>query len=232
MSRLVHVGPWDIPEGRRRPRQLRALFPGIHIDLGTSFGRRQPVVTSSPSASRARCARRLRGPRAAPPRRLAAGTFAAHRAGRARSTHDRGLRFSASSAPTFLLGIALQFVFALKLGVLPLDGYGQTFGDHVRCLILPALTLGVFGAAYYTRLVRDEMAHLLAQDYADGAGEGVRGAARVFLHGLRNALVPLVTAVGLDFGALMGGAIVTETTSAGPAWGAQRAGRSSTATGR
>src|SRR5690606_31433681 len=95
--------------------------------------------------------------------------------------------------------------------ILPLDGFGRNWTEHLACVVLPALTLGIFGAAYYTRLVRDEMIGLLKQDYvrtarAKGAGEG-----RVILgHALRNALMPLVTVIGLDFGALVGGAIVTE----------------------
>ncbi len=78
---------------------------------------------------------------------------------------------------------------------------------------MPAVTLGIYGAAYYTRLVRDEMVVILQQDWVRTArAKGSAGAWQVLLrHGLRNALVPVATAIGLDFGALMGGAIVTET---------------------
>src|SRR5205823_5336641 len=99
-----------------------------------------------------------------------------------------------------------------ELRLLPLDGYGQSPADHVRSVVLPALTLGIFGAAYYTRLVRDEMIGLLGQDHVRTArAKGVSEAGVVVRHGLRNALVPLVTVIGLDLGALVGGAIVTET---------------------
>jgi peptide/nickel transport system permease protein len=115
------------------------------------------------------------------------------------------------SAPTFVLGLLLQYLLAHKLGWLPLDGYGETAAEQLKSLILPALTLGIFGAALYARLSRDEVAHALGQDYvrtvrAKGAGE-----ARVLLvHALRNALVPIATLMVLDLGALIGGAIVTE----------------------
>jgi len=124
------------------------------------------------------------------------------------------------SAPTFLIALLLQYVFARGLGWLPLDGFGATLGEHARCLVLPALTLGVYGAAYYTRLVRDEMAVVLRQDWVRTARAKGASAWRVALaHGLRNALVPVVTAVGLDFGSLMGGAVVTETVFRWPGLG-------------
>ena len=100
--------------------------------------------------------------------------------------------------------------------------------------VLPALTLGIYGAAYYTRLVRDEMRVLLDADWVRTArAKGLAPWRVVTTHALRNALVPLVTAVGLDFGALMGGAIVTETVFRWPGLGelgVQSA--CSTATGR
>ena len=69
------------------------------------------------------------------------------------------------SMPTFILGVVLQFVLAHRLRLVPLDGYGKTTGEHLAGLVLPALTLGIVGAAYYTRLVRDEMIGILAQDH-------------------------------------------------------------------
>jgi len=211
MGRLLHTGPWDIPKDSADHASCAPIFPGLHVDFGTSFRLGQPVV-------------KIIGDRV--PRTLSLaffamlvqlligvgfGAFAANRPGSARDRATMGLSLLGSSAPTFLLGIALQFVFAFKLGVLPFDGYGQSFVDHAKSIVLPALTLGVYGAAYYTRLVRDEMAQLLAQDYARTARAKGAGPGRVlFFHGLRNALLPLVTAVGMDLGVLVGGAIVTE----------------------
>jgi peptide/nickel transport system permease protein len=151
---------------------------------------------------------------------LGTGVLAATRR---RSWLDRllvGTSLLGISAPTFLIALVLQYVFARGLGWLPLDGFGATFGEHARCLVLPALTLGVYGAAYYTRLVRDEMVGLLQQDWVRTArAKGVSTARVVVRHALRNALLPIVTAVGLDFGVLMGGAVVTESVFRWPGLG-------------
>src|SRR6185503_11461358 len=90
-------------------------------------------------------------------------------------------------------------------------GYGTTAGEHVASIVLPALTLGIAGAAYYTRLVRGDMIEVLRQDFVRTArAKGVGPVGVVVRHALRNALLPLVTVVGLDFGVLIGGAVVTE----------------------
>jgi peptide/nickel transport system permease protein len=125
------------------------------------------------------------------------------------------------SAPTFILGLALQYVLARRLHLLPVDGFGHTTGEHLLGLCLPALTLGIFGAACYTRIVRDDMIGILRRDFirtarAKGAGEG----AVVVRHALRNALMPIVTMIGLDLGSLIGGAVVTETLFRWPGVGA------------
>jgi len=143
---------------------------------------------------------------------VSAGVVAASRRNTSLDRLAVGVSLLGISAPTFLIGILLQFLFARVLRVLPSDGFGLTMREHVVCGVLPALTLGIFGAAYYTRLMRDEMIGLLHQDYVRTArAKGLREVSVVLRHALRNALVPLVTVIGLDLGALMGGAIVTET---------------------
>jgi peptide/nickel transport system permease protein len=115
------------------------------------------------------------------------------------------------SAPTFLTGLFLQHYMARELRLFPLDGYGQTTVEQLHSAFLPALTLGLYGAAYYARLVRDEMITLLKQDYIRTARAKGQSEPWVILrHALRNALMPLVTVVGLSMGTLVGGAIVTE----------------------
>ncbi len=122
-----------------------------------------------------------------------------------------GMTLIGISAPTFLTGLILQYYMAQELRLFPLDGYGSTPMEKLHAAVLPAVTLGLFGAAYYTRLVRDEMITLLKQDYIRTArAKGQREWIVVFRHALRNALVPLVTVVGLEMGTLVGGAIVTE----------------------
>jgi len=123
-----------------------------------------------------------------------------------------GLALLGISAPTFLLGVLLQYVLAYQLDLLPLSGGGDgTLRDGARHLALPALTLGIFGAAYYTRLARDEVLGLLQLDHVRTArAKGLSRARVVLVHVLRNALVPIVTVIGLDLGALLGGAVITE----------------------
>ncbi len=220
LRRLVHLGPSSIRAEDKEHATCAALGP-LHFDLGKSYQQRRPVVTILGErlprtlwlAAAAVFVQVLLG--------VGAGVFAAVKRGTAWDHLAVGASLLGISAPTFLLGLGFQFVFAHKLRLLPLDGFGLTPWEHVTSVVLPALTLGVFGAAYYTRLVRDEMIGLLKQDFVRTArAKGVSGWSVVVRHALRNALMPLVTIVGLDLGALAGGAIVTETLFRWPGIGA------------
>src|SRR6185503_9252487 len=115
------------------------------------------------------------------------------------------------SSPTFLLALFLQYLLAYKLHALPYDGYGTTPSEHLASIVLPSLTLGIFGAALYARLVRDEVGELLQRDFVRAArARGASYARAVVVHALRNALVPLATLAALDLGTMVGGAVVTE----------------------
>jgi peptide/nickel transport system permease protein len=214
-GRLVHPGPRD---ARANPAHASCavvvpLGPAsIHVDLGKSFQLRQPVV----DVLAERIPRTFALAAAAIVVQLALGmTLGILAAARKGGLLDRtlvGASVLGASAPTFLIALVLQYVLAYELRLLPLDGFGRSAADHARSLVLPAITLGVYGAAYYTRLVRDEMVVILAQDWVRTARAKGGGALEVLLyHGLRNALVPITTALGVDFGALMGGAVITET---------------------
>jgi ABC-type dipeptide/oligopeptide/nickel transport system permease component len=114
--------------------------------------------------------------------------------------------------PIFWLGIMLIILFAVKLRVLPASGRGT-----LAHLVLPAITLGAYLAPLTMRLTRSEMLDVLTQDYIRTArAKGVRDAVLLGKHALRNAAIPLVTIVGLQFGRLLGGAVVTETVFAWP----------------
>ena len=212
MRRLVHLGAWTFdPKTNKAHENCAAIVPGVHLDFGRSYARSQPVVTVLAE----RIPRTAVLALAAIVIQLALGVSAGVLAARRRNTVVDRAAVAASllgiSAPTFLIALALQLVFSHQLHWRPLPGYGQTFRDHALGLVLPALTLGIFGAAYYTRLVRDEMIGLMQQDYVRTArAKGLSESSVVLRHALRNALVPLVTVVGLDVGALIGGAIVTE----------------------
>lgn len=193
----------------------------LHIDLGKSYQQRRPVVVLigerlPRTVWLALCAIAIQTIIG-----TLAGAFAAHRAGTFWDRLTIGTTLIGISAPTFLIGVALQFIFAHKLHLLPLDGFGDSFRDHIVSVILPATTLGIYGTAYYSRIVRDEMRDLLQRDFIQTArAKGLSEWRVVFGHALRNAAAPLVTVVTLELGALIGGAIVTESLFRWPGLGA------------
>jgi peptide/nickel transport system permease protein len=220
-TRLVHLGP---PERSGEHASCAVVLPlghaSLHVDFGKSFQMRQPVVDAITQRLPRTFALAVAGMLLQLFLGAATGVFAAVHPGTWVDRALVGTSLLGVSAPTFLIALVLQLVLARELRWLPLDGYGETLAEHARCLVLPATTLGVYGAAYYTRLVRDEMITLLEADWVRTArAKGLPERRVVLRHALRNALVPIVTAIGLDFGALMGGAIVTETVFRWPGLG-------------
>jgi len=141
-----------------------------------------------------------------------------HSARRRNRWDDRVISFVSLlglSFPNFALGPILILFFAIKLGALPVSGSGTL--SH---LVLPAITLGGALAAILTRMVRTSMLEELGQDYIRTArAKGLPERTVVYRHALRNALIPVLTVVGLQFGALLAGAIVTETIFSWPGIG-------------
>lgn len=124
------------------------------------------------------------------------------------------------SFPNFALGPILIVVFAIALGWLPVSGAGVGAEDFLLHLILPAVTLGLGMAAILTRMVRTSMIEELGQDYIRTArAKGLSERRVVHRHALRNALNPVLTVLGLQFGSLLAGAIVTETIFSWPGLG-------------
>jgi peptide/nickel transport system permease protein len=220
LGRLVHFGPSDLAPAKEPAHADCANLGPLHFDLGRSYQQRRPVVTILGErlprtfllAFAAALVQALIG--------ITAGVLAA--ANKRKLVDHMAVTGSllGISAPTFIIGLFLQWLFAYELRLLPLDGYGTTTGEHLASLVLPALTLGLFGAAYYTRIVRDEMISELGQDYIRTArAKGLGMASVVSRHALRNALVPIVTIFGLEVGTLVGGAIVTESVFRWPGLG-------------
>jgi len=119
------------------------------------------------------------------------------------------------SFPNFALGPILILIFSIKLGWLPVSGSGS-----FAHLILPAITMGGALAAILTRMVRTSMLEELSQDYIRTArAKGLSERTVVYRHALRNAMIPVITVLGLQFGALLAGAIVTETIFSWPGLG-------------
>jgi ABC-type dipeptide/oligopeptide/nickel transport system permease component len=119
------------------------------------------------------------------------------------------------SLPSFWLGLMLIILFSLKLDLLPIIGYQSIttdFWSGIRFLILPSAALGTSLAAVLTRLTRSSMLEVLGQDYVRTArAKGLRDRVVLMRHALRNALIPIVTVVGLHLGILLGGSAVIET---------------------
>jgi peptide/nickel transport system permease protein len=135
------------------------------------------------------------------------------------------------SLPTFLIGILLIYVFAVKLGMLPSFGRGEVVQigfwrtgfltlSGLKALIMPAITLGLFQMTLITRLVRAEMLEVLRTDYIKFArARGLTSRAVNFGHALKNTLVPVITVIGLQLGAVIAFAIITETVFQWPGMG-------------
>ncbi|MGH7318893.1 MAG: ABC transporter permease [Candidatus Rokuibacteriota bacterium] len=119
------------------------------------------------------------------------------------------------SLPSFWLGLMLIILFSLKLDLLPIVGYPPITTDvwgAVRFLILPSAALGTHLAALLTRLTRSSMLEVLGQDYVRTArAKGLRDRVVLMRHALRNALIPIVTVIGINMGILLGGSAVIET---------------------
>jgi glutathione transport system permease protein len=125
------------------------------------------------------------------------------------------LALSGQCMPTFWLGILLILVFAVHLRWVPVYG-----GDGLSALVLPALALGVWAMARTARITRSTMLEVLSQDFLRTArAKGLSEWAVVLRHGLRNGAIPIVTALGLELGNLLGGAVITEAVFAYPGIG-------------
>ena len=146
---------------------------------------------------------------------LPLGVMAAARRGTPVDTAAMGAAAAGVAMPRFWLGPVLIIVFSLKLDWLPVSGTGSW-----RHLVLPALTLGTALAAFLARMTRATMLEALREDYVTVArAKGLGPQAVLWKHAFRNALLPLLTVLGLEFGGLLGGAIVTEKVFAWPGMG-------------
>ncbi len=137
---------------------------------------------------------------------LPAGIFASTRRNRPSDKVVMVLSFIGVSAPQFVVGLLLLYLFAYVLELFPLGGYGTLW--HV---VLPALTLGVTIAGWYSRMIRSSMVDVLRQDYIRTArAKGVSEGRVVLVHALRNAILPIVAMIGIDIGLYMQGIVVVE----------------------
>lgn len=217
---LLHLDdPWYV--------RLGAYFAGlVQGDLGTSIFQGQPVAEVIGARLGATLELAAAALFVAVTLGVLLGVVAALRRG---GVVDKAVMLFAQlgvSMPVFWLGILLMLLFAVQLGWLPAIGRGPPllpalggllvgrsgpFLDSLAHLAMPALTLGLSGAAVISRLVRAAMLETLDQDYIRTAyAKGLSTRRVVWVHALRNALLPIVSVVGLRFGALLGGAVLTE----------------------
>jgi len=126
------------------------------------------------------------------------------------------------TAPVFAIALGLMWIFGYKLHVFPISGYGGPIWtlSGLRSVALPAITLAIGSVATMARLTRSAMLEVLSQDYVRTArAKGLRETRVLMRHGLMNALLPVVTVLGLQVAYLLSGAVVTETVFAWPGVG-------------
>jgi len=154
---------------------------------------------------------------------IPAGVIAAVRRNTAWDVLASAASLCGVSIPNFWLGIMLILLVSVRLGWLPASGFVPLFEDpvaNVKRMLMPALVLGTALAAVLMRQTRNAMIEVLSADYIRTArSKGLSGFAVVVRHALRNALIPVVTILGLQMGALMGGAVVTESIFVLPGFG-------------
>lgn len=148
------------------------------------------------------------------------GVISAQKRGSLIDNLAMGISLLGVSMPNFWVGIMLILLFSLTLGWLPSVGRGNGLIDEMKSLILPALTLGTSLTGLVTRVTRSSMLEVLDQDYMRTArAKGLDTRAVIIRHGLRNALIPVLTILSLQFASLLSGAVIVETVFAWPGMG-------------
>ncbi len=209
---LRHSLGLDQPLLTQYGRYLRAL---AHGDLGVSFKFQAPVSRIIFERYPATLQLAFLALAVCVVIAIPAGVLAAHRRGRAADRAVSLFTLFGLAVPNFALGPVLILVFSIELGLLPVSGRGGPL-----FYVLPAATLGAALAAILTRMVRGAMLEELSADYVRSArAKGLSARAVLFRHALRNALIPVITILGLQFGTLLAGTIVTETIFSWPGIG-------------
>jgi peptide/nickel transport system permease protein len=142
------------------------------------------------------------------------GTLAAVRTGTWIDQLTRAFVVTGLAIPTYWLGLILLLIFAVRLKWLPVSGYVPFKEDPVanlKHLVLPAISLAIFEAAFFTRFLRAGLLEVLNQDYVRTAhAKGLQERTVILRHALKNALIPMVTVLGLELGTLVGGVVIIE----------------------
>lgn len=212
VSALRHAYGLDLPLGQQ---YLHYWWNVLHLNLGQSVRLNRPVLTLILQRYPYTLVLTLAALTMALLLAVPAGVASARNRGKWPDTVFGMVSLLGVSLPAFALAPLAILLFSIKLGWLPVSG-----ADGPLNLILPALTMGTALAAILTRMVRTSLLEELGHDYIRTArAKGLSERAVVYRHALRNALVPLLTIVGLQFGVLLAGAIVTETIFSWPGVG-------------
>lgn len=195
----------------------RYVWAALHGDFGKSFITDQPVLPAILERAPATAQLAIGAILVYIGLGGALGLIGAVKPGTWADRMASGFAIAGLSVPTFWIGLVLLFLLAYKWPLMPLGGAGT-----LAHLVLPSLTLGLAGAAYYTRVLRQQLGEELRKDYVRAArARGLSEPTVILKHGLRNAALPLVTLLGLDFAGLLGGAVLTESVFAWPGIGQQ-----------
>jgi len=212
LQQLRHTLGLDLPIPVQYGRYLAGV---VHGNLGESFRFQQPVLQVVISHYPATLELAFVALLVCAGIGIPAGLMAAQRRGTSTDHAIGVLTLFGLSVPNFALGPVLILVFSVMLGWLPVSGRGGPL--H---LILPAVTLGAALAAILTRMVRTSVIEELSSDYVRTArAKGLSESAVLFRHAFRNALIPIITILGLQFGTLLAGTIVTESIFSWPGIG-------------
>lgn len=187
----------------------------LHLDLGTSLHSKRPVFDMLAERIPATVELALASLAIALLIALPLGIIAAVKRDTPWDVGATGFALLGVSIPNFWMGPILILVFALGLGWFPVSGR-----DAPGSLVLPALTLGTAMAAILSRMIRSTLLEVLGEDFIRTArAKGLRPLRVIVGHGMRNALLPVITLLGLQLGTLLGGAVITETVFSWPGVG-------------
>lgn len=212
VENLRHAMNLDAPYIEQYVQYMKGL---LHGDLGQSYRNNKPVFEIIASAWPATLQLAACSMLVAVLLGVPIGIFAAVKRGSIGDTIAMIVSFIGVSMPSFWLALLLIIQFSVNHEWLPF--YGRS---GPASFVLPALTLGLGVAANIARLTRTSMLEILGQDYIRTArGKGVQNQRVIWLHALRNAAVPVITIIGLQFGVLLGGQVVTETVFSWPGVG-------------
>lgn len=219
----VHATPQYIEQVRKE----LLLDKGLHIqyyvyvsnllrgDLGRSTFSRRPVITELRERFPNTVLLALTSMVIATVLGMGAGIVSASKRNSVFDNVSMVVSLVGVAAPVFWLGVMLQLLFSVRLGWLPSGGMGG-----IETFVLPAMTLGLATAALIARITRSSMLEVLRQDFITTArSKGLSERVVIFKHALKSAFIPVITVMGLQFGGLLGGAVLTETVFSWPGIG-------------